>query len=59
MKFLAAGEESRVGINTCLLTYQPQLFRYSGAGLIANDDFCIAESPDYSVSIINTFKPRF
>ena len=52
-------DEGLLGLNGCLLTYTPQLFRYTGQGQIVHDDFCITQvssDPGSSVSITQCLK---
>ena len=48
-------DDGLLGLNGCLLTYAPQLFRYTYEGQIVHDDFCITQvstDPGSSVSIL-------
>ena len=42
--FSAMGsDDGFLGINGCILTYSPQIFRYSFDGQLIHDDFCITK----------------
>ena len=36
-------DDGFLGINGCILTYSPQIFRYSFDGQLIHDDFCITK----------------
>ena len=53
--FLASGaDEGQVGINTCVLTYHPQAFRYTDHGMIVSDDFCFTMDEAKAGSSVST-----
>ena len=33
-------DDGLIGMNGCLLTYDPQIYRYTGLGQIVSQDFC-------------------
>ena len=46
-------DDGFLGVNGCILTYSPQIFRYSFDGQVIHDDFCITQikaEPGTSVS---------
>ena len=36
-------DDGFLGINGCILTYSPQIFRYSFDGQVIHDDFCVTQ----------------
>ena len=56
--FLAMGaDDGLIGMNGCLLTYDPQIYRYTGKGQIVSQDFCftIEEMKPGSIVSFDTF----
>ena len=54
MFFSAMGaDDGLIGINGCLLTYNPQIFRYTAEGQIVSSDFCFTIDKKKPGSIVS------
>ena len=55
-------DDGLLGLNGCLLTYTPQLFRYTFDGQIVHDDFCVTQistDPGTSVRFLIDYYARY
>ena len=51
-------DDGYIGINSCVLTYHPQLFRYSGQGQLINDDFCMTLTEEKPGAVVSMTKSK-